>query len=116
IIAAAVLMFAAMAVLIMYRWLTVPEPTSLFFVQGTAADAGTIVEVKAVDSEQVHRLALSADNNYTAKFPLPPGTYRLVLTKGARVWKYETTLREGSGAAVDFTGIQAQELEKKANP
>ena len=112
IIAGAVLMFFAMMALIMYRWLTVPEPTSLLLVAGTAADAGAIVEVSAADSPDVHRLVLGVDNNYTVKFPLPPGTYRVHVAKASHgEVTFNTTLREGSGAALDLSTLP--EPEKK---
>jgi hypothetical protein len=106
IVFAALLLFAVMVGLMMYRWRTVQEPTAFLQIIGNDKYTGTLAEVLGPDG--LPRTAkLSASNKYTTRFSLPPGEFKVRISdrNGHLLAESPLVLREAEGAVIDMTKL-----------
>ena len=103
IVFAALVLFAVMVGLLMYRWRTVQEPTAFLQIVGNDKYSGTLAEV--FGSDGLPRSAkLTASNKYTTRFSLPPGDFNLKISdrSGRVLVDSAVVLHEAEGAVVDM--------------
>jgi hypothetical protein len=106
IIAIALVVFAVMIALLLLRWMTAQEPTSLVVVQGNENQDGFKVQLKTQSGLVVRSTALSQRNGYEAKFHVPSGTYEMSVLRGDQaLFRQKISLRESMGLVYDLATV-----------
>jgi hypothetical protein len=87
-IAAVALLFVVLfSVLWYHSWWQIPgTPSAQFIVQGEVEHEGMVVTVEGPELARPIQHAIRKENNYTAFFALPPGSYSLHITRDDRLY------------------------------
>ena len=117
IIALALVVFAVMMALLLVRWMTAQEPTSLVVVRGTAQQDGYKVQMKTHAGLVVRSTSLTRSSDYGAKFHVPSGTYEMSVLSGEQVlFRQKISLRESMGLVYDLSTVPAFATTGPAQP
>ena len=117
IIAFALIVFAVMMVLLLLRWLTAQEPTSLVVVHGTANQEGFLVQLKTPNGLVIRSMTLARSGNYEVKFHVPSGKYEMSILLGEKMlFRQPIALRESMGLFYDLTTVPGLSTTQPATP
>ena len=75
------LMIVSIVGLLCYRWIAIREP-SLIQVQGNERWAGALVRIEGASLPKPHEAKLDKENEFTTRFFLKPGIYKVRVRKG----------------------------------
>jgi hypothetical protein len=102
-VAITLILFLAMISLLGYRWLNMAEPNGFILIQGSKEFEGGEATVSDSTGDTESHGVLKESNDYTMRFPLPQGTYKVLVTQNDNVIvKESVALREGTGMVINL--------------
>jgi hypothetical protein len=102
-VAITLLLFLGMISLLGYRWLNMAEPNGFVLIQGSKEFDGAEATVSDSAGDAESHGVLKESNEYTMRFPLPQGMYKVLITQNDKVIvKESVALREGTGMVINL--------------